>query len=122
MDVGRRLETRVFFHHTQGWRGYTYKWNAAQTDADLLEASVTETYTVDDPAARTARQEEAFLAATNDTMTDLIIRRRDECMKQLMQIADGTINPGGNVPGASGSNKLTANTRQLTRDNLCRLF
>ena len=60
-----------------------------------------------------------FLAATADTMTELIARRRDECMKQLMQIADGTINPGGNVPGATGSNKLEANTRQLTRDKLC---
>lgn len=35
----RRLETRVFFHGSNGWNGYTYKWNAAGTDADLLEAS-----------------------------------------------------------------------------------
>jgi uncharacterized repeat protein (TIGR03806 family) len=33
----QRLETRVLFHHTEGWAGYTYKWNEAGTDADLVQ-------------------------------------------------------------------------------------
>ncbi|MGQ0697072.1 MAG: PQQ-dependent sugar dehydrogenase [Panacagrimonas sp.] len=32
----KRLETRVLVNTSQGWRGYTYVWNDAQTDADLL--------------------------------------------------------------------------------------
>ncbi|MDB4929692.1 MAG: hypothetical protein JWM10_2176, partial [Myxococcaceae bacterium] len=37
---GRRIETRLFVHHLDGsWRGYTYRWNDAQTDAALLDGS-----------------------------------------------------------------------------------
>ncbi|MBX7137138.1 MAG: PQQ-dependent sugar dehydrogenase [Oligoflexia bacterium] len=43
-----KLETRVFFKHNQGWTGYTYKWNDAQTDADLLTAGATETIQIND--------------------------------------------------------------------------
>ena len=35
----RRLETRVFLKQTDRWIGLTYRWNAAQTDADLLVES-----------------------------------------------------------------------------------
>lgn len=35
---GRRLETRVMVHERYGWAGYTYRWNDAQTDAELLGA------------------------------------------------------------------------------------
>lgn len=31
-----RLETRVLVHETSGWAGYTYRWNAEQTDARLV--------------------------------------------------------------------------------------
>lgn len=40
--VTRRLETRVLVRQTAGWRGHTYKWNAAGSDADLLSAGETE--------------------------------------------------------------------------------
>ena len=34
----RRVETRLFVRHLDGeWRGYTYRWNDAQTDAALLD-------------------------------------------------------------------------------------
>jgi uncharacterized repeat protein (TIGR03806 family) len=42
----RRLETRVLVHEADGWAGYTYRWNAAQTDADLLLGSATEQFTI----------------------------------------------------------------------------
>ncbi len=37
---GRRVETRLFVRHDDGgWAGYTYEWNDAGTDANLLDAS-----------------------------------------------------------------------------------
>lgn len=34
---GRLIETRLFMHHPEGvWGGFSYAWNAAQTDATLL--------------------------------------------------------------------------------------
>jgi uncharacterized repeat protein (TIGR03806 family) len=39
---GRRVETRLFVRHMDGvWAGYTYAYNAAGTDADLLQAGET---------------------------------------------------------------------------------
>jgi len=35
-EAVRRLETRVMVHERDGWSGYTYVWNEAQTDAELL--------------------------------------------------------------------------------------
>ncbi|HEU4728374.1 MAG TPA: PQQ-dependent sugar dehydrogenase [Kofleriaceae bacterium] len=36
---GQRVETRLFMRHDDGgWAGYTYEWNEAGTDADLLPA------------------------------------------------------------------------------------
>ncbi len=32
----RRLETRVMVHEARGWAGYTYRWNDAQSDAELV--------------------------------------------------------------------------------------
>ena len=42
----RRLETRVMVNTVRGWIGYTYRWNAAQTDADLLPGRRSEVITV----------------------------------------------------------------------------
>ncbi len=37
---GDLVETRLLLNHANsGWRGYSYEWNAAQTDADLLSAA-----------------------------------------------------------------------------------
>ena len=41
----RRLETRVLLRGMSEWLGYTYRWNAAQTDADLLDLSMDEDFT-----------------------------------------------------------------------------
>lgn len=51
----RRLETRVFLRGNDGWQGYTYKWNAAGSDADLLADRETETITTraEDGSVRT---------------------------------------------------------------------
>jgi uncharacterized repeat protein (TIGR03806 family) len=36
---GKRIETRLFMRHSDGgWAGYSYEWNDAGTDADLLPA------------------------------------------------------------------------------------
>jgi uncharacterized repeat protein (TIGR03806 family) len=46
----RRLETRVLIRQRDGWKGYTYKWNAAQTDAELIDQAIEETYLVSGPS------------------------------------------------------------------------
>ncbi|MFN3197243.1 MAG: PQQ-dependent sugar dehydrogenase [Bradymonadia bacterium] len=38
----RRLETRFMVHQPTGWQGYTYRWNAEQTDAVLLTGAMDE--------------------------------------------------------------------------------
>lgn len=38
-DRPLRLETRVMIHERRGWAGYTYRWNKAQTDAELVTTS-----------------------------------------------------------------------------------
>ena len=54
----RRLETRVFVNENNGWKGYTYKWNQDQTDADLLDgaAPLTESITITDANGVTSMQ------------------------------------------------------------------
>ncbi len=39
----RKLETRLLLHESTGWRGVTYRWNEAGTEARLLEGALTET-------------------------------------------------------------------------------
>ncbi|MDB5297605.1 MAG: gdhB [Phycisphaerales bacterium] len=48
----RRLETRLMHVEQDHWRGYTYVWNDAQTDADLLDdpRGKDQTFAVRDPA------------------------------------------------------------------------
>lgn len=53
----RRLETRVFLNTADGWQGYTYKWNAAGTDADLLPGSEREMLSVRTESGSTRTQE-----------------------------------------------------------------
>jgi len=38
LSGGQLIETRLLLHHEQpaGWKGYSYEWNGAQTDATLL--------------------------------------------------------------------------------------
>jgi uncharacterized repeat protein (TIGR03806 family) len=43
----RRLETRVLVNETTGWAGYTYRWNGAGTDADLLAGAASDDLTVE---------------------------------------------------------------------------
>ncbi|HTO08047.1 MAG TPA: PQQ-dependent sugar dehydrogenase [Myxococcota bacterium] len=42
----RRVETRVLLRQVDRWVGYTYRWNAGQTDAALLTASMNEAFTI----------------------------------------------------------------------------
>jgi uncharacterized repeat protein (TIGR03806 family) len=66
----RRLETRLLHHERapgteeygdQVWNGYTYVWNDAQTDAELLDAKgLDRTYTVKDPQAPGGKREQVW--------------------------------------------------------------
>ncbi len=50
-----KLETRVLVHEKQGWAGYTYVWNQAQTDADLSLSPKTVRLAVFDPRSGSRR-------------------------------------------------------------------
>jgi len=41
-----RLETRVMVHEAAGWAGYSYRWNRAQTEAELVTTRQTDTIEV----------------------------------------------------------------------------
>jgi putative heme-binding domain-containing protein len=56
--TSRRLETQLLHFDGQGWNPYTYRWNAAQTDAELVAGEgATESLLVMDPAAPGGRRE-----------------------------------------------------------------
>lgn len=50
-NVVKRLETRVLIKENNDWMGYTYRWNAQGTDAQLLTGRETETFVVLDSNA-----------------------------------------------------------------------
>ncbi len=52
----RRLETRVLILMKQGWTGFTYRWNAQQTDATLTLNQATENFQVINSQNQTVTQ------------------------------------------------------------------
>jgi uncharacterized repeat protein (TIGR03806 family) len=52
----RRLETRLLINTSGGWQGFTYRWNAQGTDAELLTGRETEIITVNLPGGGTRDQ------------------------------------------------------------------
>ncbi|MBC7354435.1 MAG: hypothetical protein H5U08_18925, partial [Thermogutta sp.] len=48
----RRLETRLLVRSPEGWQGYTYVWNDAQTDAELLDGAKTVQVSAATPTGR----------------------------------------------------------------------
>jgi uncharacterized repeat protein (TIGR03806 family) len=51
-----RLETRVMVLRSDGWSGYTYRWRADGSDAELLAGAASGTYDTVDPASGAAVQ------------------------------------------------------------------
>lgn len=47
-----RVETRVMVLRANGWTGYTYRWRADQSDADLLTDGASGTYETVDPVTK----------------------------------------------------------------------
>jgi uncharacterized repeat protein (TIGR03806 family) len=47
----RALETRFLVRRADGWHGFSYQWNEAQTEAYLLDNGTTVTFPVDEPGA-----------------------------------------------------------------------
>ena len=51
----KRIETRLMVRQQGEWTGYSYRWNAGQTDAELVRGSgISETFEVPDPVRRGA--------------------------------------------------------------------
>lgn len=61
----RHLETRVLVHHTQGWRGYTYRWNTGQTNATLVETVETEQLVIQQAGGGTRQQNYTYPGQTD---------------------------------------------------------
>ncbi len=55
-SIKKRLETRVLANTVEGWQGFTYRWNATETDAELISARESETLMITD-ADQTTRQQ-----------------------------------------------------------------
>ncbi|MBI3417832.1 MAG: PQQ-dependent sugar dehydrogenase [Verrucomicrobia bacterium] len=54
----RRIETQLLHWDGQAWNPYTYRWNAAQSDAELVSSEGTnDTFTVTDASAPGGRRE-----------------------------------------------------------------
>lgn len=56
----QRLETRVLIHQSNGWQGYTYRWNDAGTEANLLSSAQTITLNTRDEQGMPRTQQYEF--------------------------------------------------------------
>ena len=63
-----------------------------------------------------------YLCASSDYATEIISERYRNCISKLKFIASGKGSIAGNVPTAKSSNRVSANTRELTRRKLDCLF
>lgn len=55
----KRIETRLMVRQQGEWTGYSYRWNAGQTDAELVRGNgASETFEVPDPGAPGGRREQ----------------------------------------------------------------
>ncbi len=78
----KRIETRLLVRQQGEWTGYSYRWNAGQTDAELVGASgIGETFEVPDPVAPGGRREQ-----------DWRFPSRTECLR--LPLASGRFRPG----------------------------
>ncbi len=61
VPVRKRIETRLLVRQQGEWTGYSYRWNAEQTDAELVAgAGGAEALEVHDPAAPDKRREQTW--------------------------------------------------------------
>ncbi len=61
----RRIETQLLHFNGYDWRGYTYRWNEEQTDAELVEATgATTTFEVTDSNAPGGRRRQSWRFAS----------------------------------------------------------
>ena len=57
----KRIETRLLVRQQGEWTGYSYRWNAAQTDAELVPAAgAGEDLEVPDPSAPDGRRDQTW--------------------------------------------------------------
>ncbi len=73
----KRIETRLLVRQQGEWTGYSYRWNAAQTDAELVPAAGTgEELEVPDPSAPDGRREQTWRFPSPHRVPDLPHARR----------------------------------------------
>ncbi|MDF1702718.1 MAG: hypothetical protein P1V36_16340, partial [Planctomycetota bacterium] len=113
----RRLETRVLVREAQGWAGYTYRWNAAQTDAELLPAAAEDTFTINDPQAPGGQRQQTWRYPS-----------RTDCMQchtapagRVLSVRTGQLNRDFDYPAPGGAGP-TVRDNQLRTWNHVGLF
>ncbi|MEQ1877907.1 MAG: PQQ-dependent sugar dehydrogenase [Bdellovibrionia bacterium] len=91
--VFRRLETRVLVHQRDGWYGYTYRWNALQTDADLLSTGAFEDITITEASGGTRTQRWNYPSRTD------CLRCHTQASERVLGVRTMQINRDLDMPG-----------------------
>ncbi|MCC6763670.1 MAG: PQQ-dependent sugar dehydrogenase [Deltaproteobacteria bacterium] len=74
----RALETRFLVRRASGWRGFSYQWNEAQTEAYLLDNGTVVTFPVSDPQSGASEHTHVFPS-------------RSDCVRCHTAAAGGTL-------------------------------
>lgn len=57
----KRIETRLLYRYQGEWNGYSYRWNAQQTDAELVpDAGASAEFEVPDPSEASGRRDQIW--------------------------------------------------------------
>ncbi len=101
----RRLETRALIHEEDGWAGYTWRWNDAQTDAELLNDRLDETFTITDAAAPGGTREQTW---TYPSRTDCL-QCHTAPAGRVLSVRTGQLNRAFDFPNARDNQLRTWN-------------
>jgi putative heme-binding domain-containing protein len=64
-ETKQRIETQLLHFDGRDWRGYSYRWNDAETDADLVDAEgQTRQLTISDPETPGGRRQQTWTYAS----------------------------------------------------------
>jgi putative heme-binding domain-containing protein len=98
----RRLETQILHREEGSWRPYTYRWNDAQTDAELVEADGAQVrLEIRDPQAPDGVREQVYRFSS-----------RTECQ----MCHNPWVETGSTVFGVQSASPLAVSVPQLNRE------
>jgi uncharacterized repeat protein (TIGR03806 family) len=98
----KRLETRVLINQRPGWRGYTYRWNSAGTDADLIDGTQTVTLNAMDPGSPTGARTQTYEFPSRGAC----LTCHNSAHGELLGLRTSQINRAHQFPGGVTDNQL----------------